>query len=125
MEQKQAIAALGALAQESRLTVFRLLVRSGPDGLAAGDIAERLGVQPATLSFHLSQLSHARLATSRREGRSVIYSADLSAMKDLMGFLLHDCCDGHPELCGLLGDAAPSPDEACCPPNGRRPQATN
>ncbi|MGQ9371295.1 ArsR/SmtB family transcription factor [Azospirillum sp. ST 5-10] len=125
MEQKQAIAALAALAQESRLTVLRLLVRSGPEGLAAGEIAERLGVQPATLSFHLSQLSHAGLVTSRREGRSIIYSADLPAMKELMGFLLHDCCDGHPELCGILGDTAPSANDACCPPNGRRPQAAN
>ncbi|HYD31662.1 MAG TPA: metalloregulator ArsR/SmtB family transcription factor [Azospirillaceae bacterium] len=114
MEQKRAIAALAALAQDSRLQVFRLLVRAGSDGLPAGEIAGHLGVQPATLSFHLSQLSHAGLVESRREGRSIIYSADIGAMKGLMRFLLHDCCDGHPELCGILDPAEPA--AACCPP---------
>ncbi|HYH22686.1 MAG TPA: metalloregulator ArsR/SmtB family transcription factor [Azospirillum sp.] len=115
MEQKPAIAALAALAQDSRLEVFRLLVRQGPDGLPAGAIAERLGVQPATLSFHLAQLSHAGLVTSRRQGRSIIYSADVTTMKDLMSFLLHDCCSGHPELCGVGGAAAPAEAPRCAP----------
>ncbi len=119
MEQKDAIAALAALAQDSRLAVFRLLVSQGPEGLAAGDIAQRLGVQPATLSFHLSQLSHAGLVGSRREGRSIIYSADIAAMKNLVGFLLHDCCDGHPELCGILEAEAPA--AACCGPRPDKP----
>ncbi|HEY0833051.1 MAG TPA: metalloregulator ArsR/SmtB family transcription factor [Azospirillum sp.] len=116
MEQKIAIAALAALAQDSRLEIFRLLVRAGPEGLPAGVIGERLGVQPATLSFHLSQLSHAGLAVSRREGRSIIYSADVATMKDLMSFMLLDCCDGHPELCGIMPDAVPPAIGACCPP---------
>lgn len=89
---KRAVAALGALAQESRLAVFRLLVRRGPAGLPAGEISERVGVPPTTLSFHLSQLSHAGLITSRREGRSILYAANYAGMQDLMGFLLENCC---------------------------------
>lgn len=115
MEQKRAIAALAALAQDSRMDVFRLLVRQGPEGLPAGEISERLGVQPATLSFHLAQLSHAGLVTSRRQSRSIIYSADIAAMRDVIGFLLNDCCSGHPELCGL-GSVAGSGEGACCGP---------
>ena len=115
MEQKRAIAALAALAQDSRMDVFRLLVRQGLEGMPAGEIAERLGLPPATLSFHLAQLSHAGLLTSRRQSRSIIYSADIAAMKDVVDFLLHDCCSGHPELCGL--DAAAEAAEApCCSP---------
>lgn len=86
------MAALGALAQESRLAVFRLLVRRGPAGLPAGEIGERVGVPPTTLSFHLAQLSHAGLVTSRRDGRSILYAANYSGMQDLMGFLLENCC---------------------------------
>lgn len=86
------MAALGALAQESRLQVFRLLVGRGPAGLAAGEISERIGVPPTTLSFHLSQLSHAGLVTSRREGRSILYAADYGGMRGLMGFLTENCC---------------------------------
>lgn len=92
MDAKGAVAALGALAQESRLQVFRLLVRRGPEGLAAGEISERVGVPPTTLSFHLSQLSRAGLVTSRREGRSILYAADYGAMQGLMGFLTDNCC---------------------------------
>ncbi|WP_029010068.1 ArsR/SmtB family transcription factor [Azospirillum halopraeferens] len=123
MEQKHAIAALAALAQDSRLAVFRLLVRSGPAGLPAGEIAQALGVQPATLSFHLSQLANAGLVESRRDGRSIIYSAEVAVMKELMGFLLHDCCDGHPELCGIL-ETAPAP-AACCPPSTSKGNRTS
>jgi DNA-binding transcriptional ArsR family regulator len=94
METKDAVAALSALAQDSRLEVFRLLVQSGRDGLAAGDIAERLGISPATLSFHLAQLRHAGLVTMRRDGRSLIYSADYDGMNGLMGFLTDNCCGG-------------------------------
>jgi len=92
MDGKRAVAALGALAQESRLAVFRLLVRRGPAGLAAGEIGERVGVPPTTLSFHLAQLSHAGLVTSRRDGRSILYAANYPGMQDLMGFLLENCC---------------------------------
>ena len=92
MESEQAVAALGALAQESRLQVFRLLVQRGPAGLPAGAIGERLGVPAPTLSFHLAQLGHAGLIRSRREGRSLIYAADYDRMQELMGFLTKNCC---------------------------------
>ena len=109
MEMKQTIEALSALAQETRLTIFRALVRAhspdeGRGGLAAGEISERLGVAPATLSFHLKELTHAGLLTSRREGRSIIYKADLGRMSDVMGFLLEDCCNG---ACGTVEACAP------------------
>src|ERR1700730_16812695 len=94
MDGKRAVAALGALSQESRLDVFRLLVRRGPEGLAAGEIGRRIGVPATTLSFHLAQLSHAGLVRSRRQGRSILYSADYSEMQELMGFLLEHCCEG-------------------------------
>lgn len=122
MEQKNAVTALAALAQESRLSVFRLLVGAGPSGTAAGAIAERLGIAPATLSFHLSQLSHAGLVVARREGRSIIYSPDIAAMKALMAFLLHDCCGGRPELCRVFDADAEEPD-VCCPSAGAAPSS--
>jgi ArsR family transcriptional regulator len=92
MEQKRAIAALGALAQETRLELFRLLVTSGPEGLPAGVIAERLGVQPSSLSFHLAQLTHAGLITQRRLSRQLIYSAEYGAMTELLAYLTENCC---------------------------------
>jgi ArsR family transcriptional regulator len=92
MEQKRAIAALGALAQETRLELFRLLVTCGPEGLPAGVIAERLGVQPSSLSFHLAQLTHAGLITQRRLSRQLIYSAEYSAMTELLAYLTENCC---------------------------------
>jgi DNA-binding transcriptional ArsR family regulator len=105
MEMETAIAALGALAQETRLSIFRALVRAhspkdGEGGLAAGEIGEALDVPPATLSFHLKEMSHAGLVVSRREGRSIIYKADLSTMRGLTDFLLDDCCQG---ACGIVG----------------------
>jgi len=99
MKKAKAIAALAALAQESRLDVFRLLVQSGPDGLAAGEIGARLGVPSPTLSFHLHHLKYAGLVTSRRDSRSIIYSADYKAMSDLLGYLTENCCRGSAELC--------------------------
>jgi len=92
MEKKAAIGALGALAQETRLDLFRLLVTVGPQGLPAGVIAERLGVLPASLSFHLAQLVHAGLITQRRLGRQLIYSAEYGAMNALLGYLTENCC---------------------------------
>src|SRR5665213_357710 len=92
MEKMHAIAALAALAQESRLDVFRLLVQAGPAGLPAGQIGERLGLPAATLSFHLSQLKHAGLVTFRREGRSLIYAAEYPAMNGLLAYLTENCC---------------------------------
>ena len=100
METKQAVLALTALAQESRLRLFRLLVPAGEEGLAAGEIAEQLGVPPATLTFHLKELSHAGLIESQREGRSIRYSLCVPGMCELLTFLTQDCCQGRPELCG-------------------------
>ena len=97
-----AVEALSALAQASRLAVFRLLVRVGPEGMAAGDIAREIGARPNTLSTHLTILGHAGLVRSRRDGRSIIYSADYRRMSDLLGFLVADCCAGRPEICGSL-----------------------
>jgi ArsR family transcriptional regulator len=92
MEMSEAIEALGALAQESRLKVFRLLVEAGPEGMTAGSIGEELGLPPATLSFHLAQLSRAGLARSRQEGRFVIYAADFENMNALVAYLTENCC---------------------------------
>ena len=94
METKQALQALSALAQESRISIFRLLVQAGPKGMPAGAIGEALGLPPATLSFHLAGLTRAGLAQSRQEGRFVIYSADYAAMNALVGFLTDNCCQG-------------------------------
>jgi DNA-binding transcriptional ArsR family regulator len=92
MHTRQVIAALGSLAQETRLAIFRLLVRRGADGLPAGVIADRLGVPPATLSFHLTHLMHAGLIEQRRESRSLIYTANFDGMNALVGFLTENCC---------------------------------
>ena len=94
MDQINAVAKLGALAQENRLAIFRLLVEAGPAGLPAGAIGERLGLPGPTLSFHLSQLKQAGLVACRREGRSLIYAADFPAMNALVGFLTENCCRG-------------------------------
>ncbi|HWD21824.1 MAG TPA: metalloregulator ArsR/SmtB family transcription factor [Burkholderiales bacterium] len=94
MEMKQAIGALGALAQESRLKIYRLLVEVGPRGIAAGSIGEKLRLPPATLSFHLAGLTRAGLATSRQDGRFVIYTADFENMNALVGYLTENCCGG-------------------------------
>lgn len=102
METKFAVASLSALAHEGRLSVFRLLVQAGPQGLAAGEIARRLGVLPNTLSASLNVLSHAGLIDSRREGRSIIYTARYDAMRELLAFLMEDCCAGSPEICAPL-----------------------
>jgi ArsR family transcriptional regulator, arsenate/arsenite/antimonite-responsive transcriptional repressor len=90
------IRALGALAQEHRLAAFRLLVQAGDEGMAAGAIAERLGVPASSMSFHLAQLGHAGLVTQRRASRSIIYAADYAAMDGLMGYLTENCCAGVP-----------------------------
>lgn len=100
MDEPQALAAFGAMSQETRLRVLRLLVRAGPEGLAAGAIGEALGgATTSRLSFHLANLEHAGLIQSRREGRYIIYSAAYSALSELVSFLLQDCCQGHPEIC--------------------------
>ena len=101
METKSAVPILAALAQETRLSVFRLLVEKGPEGVAAGQIAESLDISPATLSFHLKELTNAGLTQSRQEGRFVIYSANYAAMDGLISFLTKNCCAGAP--CGVAG----------------------
>lgn len=102
MEEKAAVNALAALAQETRLRVFRILIEEGPSGLPAGAIAERLGVPPSTLSFHLAHLERAGLVRSTRLQRQVIYAADIDGTRRLLTFLTADCCQGHPEICGGL-----------------------
>jgi DNA-binding transcriptional ArsR family regulator len=94
METKQAVQALGALAQDTRLGIYRLLVRAGPEGMAAGSIGEQLDLAPATLSFHLAGLVRAGLAQSRHEGRFVIYTTDYQAMNALVAYLSENCCGG-------------------------------
>ncbi|CAN7403025.1 helix-turn-helix transcriptional regulator [Phenylobacterium sp. LjRoot219] len=114
METKSAVSSLAALAHEGRLSAFRLLVQAGPCGLAAGEIARRLGVLPNTLSASLNILSHAGLIASRREGRSIIYTADYGAMRGLLAFLMEDCCNGAPEICAPLAAIA----SQCCEAEG-------
>ena len=97
-----AVDTLSALAHPSRLAVFRLLVRAGREGVAAGAIAREVGAVPSTLSTHLTILSQAGLIQARREGRSIRYSADFERMRALLGFLVDDCCGGRPEICGAL-----------------------
>ncbi|MGN7127364.1 ArsR/SmtB family transcription factor [Methylorubrum populi] len=105
MDERQALASFAALGQEHRLRVVRALVTAGPDGLAAGILAETVGVAGNNLSFHLKELSHAGLITSRREGKSVIYSAAYAGLSDLIAFLMRDCCQGRPEVCAPVAAA--------------------
>jgi ArsR family transcriptional regulator len=105
MEKSDAITALAALAQESRLDVFRLLVQAGINGLPAGQIGEKLGLPSATLSFHLNQLKQAGLVTFRREGRSLIYAAEYSSMNALLAYLTENCC-GRDAVCAPICDPA-------------------
>jgi ArsR family transcriptional regulator, arsenate/arsenite/antimonite-responsive transcriptional repressor len=108
METENAVVSLEALAQESRLGIFRLLVEAGPDGLPAGHIAERMKLPAATLSFHLAQLKHAGLAACRREGRSLIYSANFEEMNSLVSFLTDNCCGMGGAACAPACSAVPT-----------------
>ena len=112
MDSENAILALAALAQPTRLDVFRLLVRHEPEGLAAGDIAKALAVPQNTMSSHLSILSRAGLVSARRFSRSIVYRADLSRLQAVVLFMLKDCCDGRPEICTPLVESL----TPCCPP---------
>lgn len=96
METKHVLAALAALAQESRLAVFRLLVQAGPSGMSPGKISEQLGIPASSLSFHLKELTHAELIAPKQDGRYVIYAADFSTMASLISFLTENCCGGDP-----------------------------
>ena len=109
MKKSLVVSSLGALAQETRLDIFRLLVQRGPEGIAAGEIGQRLGLPSATLSFHLNQLRFAGLVTSRRQSRSIIYSANFKAMTELIGYLTENCCGGKPELCMPVAEAGSAP----------------
>lgn len=112
MESEQAILAFAALAQTTRLDVFRLLMEHEPDGLPAGEIARHLAVPHNTMSSHLGILSRAGLIEAERQSRSIIYRAKLDAVRELTSFLVKDCCGGHPEICApLVADLSP-----CCTP---------
>lgn len=106
MDIKQAVIKMSALSQESRLSIFRLLVRCGDEGMSAGEIAEHTKIQANTLSFHLKELTSAKLIQSERQGRSIIYSLKIDGMRDLIHFLTEDCCQGRPEFC--------KPSSDCC-----------
>jgi DNA-binding transcriptional ArsR family regulator len=112
MDSSAAILAFAALAQPTRLDVFRLLVKREPEGLAAGDIARELAVPHNTLSSHLSILTRAALVSSQRHGRSIVYRANLAALQSVTLFLLQDCCGGEPSLCASLIESI----KPCCPP---------
>ena len=100
MKNATAISALSALAQEHRLQVFRMLVKEGPPGLSAGEIAARIGVAPSAMSFHLAHLERAGLLRSWRVKRHIFYAVEVNGMRSLLAFLTEDCCGGQPELCG-------------------------
>jgi DNA-binding transcriptional ArsR family regulator len=117
MKSKDAIAALAALAQDARLAVFRLLVAAGPAGMAAGDIARRLSIPAPTLSFHLTQLQHAGLVKSRRQGRHLIQTAAFDRMAALVAYLTDNCCGGDPAAC------LPAAKAKCAPTRARRRSA--
>ncbi|MFD1880959.1 ArsR/SmtB family transcription factor [Paracoccus pacificus] len=103
MKEAQALSAFAALAQETRLRIVRLLVTAGPKGLPAGAIAKAMdNASSSRMSFHLSHLEHAGLVLSRRDGRQIIYCAQLDALSELIGFLMRDCCQGHPEICAPI-----------------------
>jgi ArsR family transcriptional regulator len=109
MKKSTVIAALSSLAHETRLDVFRILVQKGPEGLPAGQIGDRLGLPSPTLSFHLNHLRHAGLVLSRRESRSIIYTADYKTMGGLMAYLTENCCGGRLEICAPAFCAPPRP----------------
>lgn len=111
METKSVIDALAALAQESRLAVFRLLVQAGPSGMAASKIAEQLNIPPSSLSFHLKELTHAQLVTQTKAGRSLIYSANFAVMNRLIGFMTENCCGGN--VCSPVSASNCTTEGAC------------
>src|ERR1700722_15295007 len=115
MEYEKAVQKLSALAQDARLAVFRLLVKAGPEGMAAGNIARRLKTAPNTMSAQLLVLSGAGLVRARRDGRSIIYAVDFQRIGSLLLFLTEDCCGGRPEICAPLVQTV----SGCCPPAKR------
>ncbi|UXT52469.1 helix-turn-helix transcriptional regulator [Agrobacterium tumefaciens] len=116
MKERQALASFGALSQETRLQIVRMLVVAGPDGMSAGLIAERLEVSPSNVSFHLKELDRAGLIDQQRESRSIIYTANYDALSGLVRFLMEDCCAGHPDIC------VPVATVPCCSPSTKEAQ---
>ena len=114
MNRSQALNGFAALSQDTRLSIVRLLVRAGPDGIPAGEVAEEVGVSASNVSFHLKELERAALIDARREARSILYSANTGTLRDLIGFLMKDCCGGRPEIC------APVLADPCCVPAKRK-----
>ncbi|MVA33471.1 ArsR/SmtB family transcription factor [Agrobacterium vitis] len=112
MDQKQALSAFAALSQETRLLIVRMLVVAGPDGMAAGALAEKIDVSPSNISFHLKELEHSGLIGAQRQSRSIIYTANYAALGGLVLFLMEDCCSGHPQICAPSIELA-----ACCAAN--------
>ncbi len=120
LSEPHAISVLAALAQPTRLAIFRLLIKHEPVGITAGVIAETVGAPHNTLSSHLAILVRAGLLRSTREGRTIIYRSNVEGMRSLIGFLVNDCCEGHPELCNLVAEDA---SKACCAPISSRAPA--
>jgi DNA-binding transcriptional ArsR family regulator len=110
VDERQALIAFGALSQETRLRLLRLLVVAGPEGIAAGSLAEQVEVSPSNVSFHLKELERSGLVSARRDARSIVYSAEYDALSGLIRFLMEDCCSGRPEIC------APALAAPCCRP---------
>lgn len=111
MDERQALIAFGAMSQETRLKIVRLLVKAGPQGMAAGTIAEAAGVSASNVSFHLKELERGGLVAGRRDARSIVYSAEYEALSGLIRFLMEDCCAGNPAIC------QPALAPACCEPS--------
>ncbi len=111
MDQRQALTSFAALSQETRLQIVRMLVVAGPDGMAAGMVAEKTGLSPSNVSFHLKELERSGLITQKRVSRSIISFANYEALGGLVRFLMEDCCAGHPEICAPAAEIA-----ACCVP---------
>ncbi len=116
METKEAVIALAALAQETRLSILRLLVQVGPEGIPVGRIGEELDVAPATLSFHLKELAHAGLISSRQESRFIYYTVNFERMAAIMTFLTKNCCEGMPQECLTVAE---TPLASCCDPTSK------
>lgn len=119
MNERDIIAALSALAHQHRLRIFRLLVRLGPDGMPAGEIAEHIGISATSVSFHLKELDRARLLTATRQGRFIRYTVRIDGMRQLLTYLTEDCCRGRPDLCGPMftkgRSACTTKEKAKCP----------
>jgi DNA-binding transcriptional ArsR family regulator len=116
VKRRQALSGFAALSQDTRLAIVRLLVKAGPDGIGAGEIADEVGVSASNLSFHLKELLHADLVESKRDARAIIYTANYGALRNLISFLMKDCCAGRPEICEpILSDAA-----SCAPAKSRK-----